>query len=155
MADCYFCAASRSQVNVDMGLSSSNKGHSGAACHAVFRSLEEVVVERSSRVDPSDQMQIIQRCQEYDPDVSRRFSQGSWQYVWCAVNGSLKICRGRTSSRKFRETPHRKAWLSPVLQPIYLSFVCFCGFLGTSPSSDIFAALLSDAALCVGVACPV
>lgn len=57
------------QVNVDMGLSSSSKGHDGASCHAVFCSLEEVVTERSSRVMPSDQMQIIQRCQEYDPEV--------------------------------------------------------------------------------------
>lgn len=64
-----------------MGLSSSNKGHSGAACHAVFRSLEEVVVERSSRVEPSDQMQIIQRCQEYDPEVGRRFANGGWHYM--------------------------------------------------------------------------
>ncbi|CAM9467559.1 unnamed protein product [Ectocarpus sp. 13 AM-2016] len=56
-------------VNVDMGLSSSNKGHDGAPCHAVFCSLEEVVTERSSRVKPADQMQIIQRCQEYDPEV--------------------------------------------------------------------------------------
>lgn len=53
-----------------MGLSSSNKGHDGAPCHAVFCSLEEVVTERSSRVKPADQMQIIQRCQEYDPEVS-------------------------------------------------------------------------------------
>ncbi|CAM9665376.1 unnamed protein product [Hapterophycus canaliculatus] len=56
-------------VNVDMGLSSSSKGHSGSASHAVFRSLEEVVTERSSRVKPADQMQIIQRCQEYDPET--------------------------------------------------------------------------------------
>ncbi|CAN0034947.1 unnamed protein product [Ectocarpus fasciculatus] len=56
-------------VNVDMGLSSSNKGHDGAPCHAVFCSLEEVVTERSSRVKPADQMQIIQRCQEYDPEA--------------------------------------------------------------------------------------
>ncbi|CAM9201651.1 unnamed protein product [Scytosiphon promiscuus] len=56
-------------VNVDMGLSSSSKGHSGSPCHAVFRSLEEVVTERSSRVKPADQMQIIQRCQEYNPET--------------------------------------------------------------------------------------
>lgn len=53
-----------------MGLSSNSKGHDAAPCHAVFRSLEEVVMERSSRVKPGDQMQIIQRCQEYDPEVS-------------------------------------------------------------------------------------
>lgn len=80
-----------------MGLSSSNKGHSGAACHAVFRSLEEVVVERSSRVDPNDQMQIIQRCQEYDPEVRWRFANGI-DNVRCALNDSLMIGRGSTSS---------------------------------------------------------
>lgn len=57
------------KVNVDMGLSSSRKGHDIAPCHAVFRSLEEVVMERSSRVKPADQMEIIQRCQAYDPEV--------------------------------------------------------------------------------------
>eukprot|EP00752_Nemacystus_decipiens_P002887 g2686.t1 len=57
-------------VNVDMGLSSSSKGHDTAPCHAVFRSLEEVVMERSSRVKPADQMEIIQRCQAYDPEAA-------------------------------------------------------------------------------------
>lgn len=61
-----------------MGLSSSRRGHDTATCHAVFRSLEEVVVERSSRVKPADQMEIIQRCQVYDPEVgtSRTVSLG-------------------------------------------------------------------------------
>eukprot|EP00903_Cladosiphon_okamuranus_P017429 g16053.t1 len=57
-------------VNVDIGLSSSRKGHDIAACHAVFRTLEEVVMERSSRVKPADQMEIIQRCQAYDPEAT-------------------------------------------------------------------------------------
>lgn len=60
------------KVNVDMGLSSSNRGHDTAPSHAVFRSLEEVVMERSSRVKPADQMEIIQRCQGYDPEVRER-----------------------------------------------------------------------------------
>ena len=64
-----FLPAVSAKVNVDMGLSSSRSGHDTAACHAVFRSLEEVVMERSSRVKPADQMEIIQRCQAYDPEV--------------------------------------------------------------------------------------
>lgn len=65
------------KVNVDMGLSSNSKGHKvAAASHVVYRPLEEVVMERSARVKPADQMQIIQRCQEYDPEVSIRTEPG-------------------------------------------------------------------------------
>ncbi|CAM9369724.1 unnamed protein product [Sphacelaria rigidula] len=57
-------------VNVDMGLSSNNQGHrKTAGSHVVYKSLEEVVLERSGRVKPEDHMQIIQRCQEYDPEA--------------------------------------------------------------------------------------
>lgn len=56
-----------------MGLSSSSKGHKDTAgSHTVYQSLEKVVMERSARVKPEDQMQIIQRSQEYDPEVSKR-----------------------------------------------------------------------------------
>lgn len=83
-----------------MGLSGNSKGHDGAVCHAVFRSLEEVVTERSSRVKPNDQMQIIQRCQEYNPEVrvSVTFGRHVFQYSFFkggkAETAQSALCAG-------------------------------------------------------------
>ncbi|CAM9905057.1 unnamed protein product [Discosporangium mesarthrocarpum] len=56
-------------VNVDVSMSNNREGHSGVGLQAVYCSLEEVVMGRSARIRTADQMQIIQRCQEYDPEV--------------------------------------------------------------------------------------
>ncbi|CAM9177212.1 unnamed protein product [Choristocarpus tenellus] len=57
-------------VNVDVSMSNNQAGHSlERKALGVFRSLDEVVVERSDRVLPDDHIEIIRRCQEYNPET--------------------------------------------------------------------------------------